>query len=100
MYESADQQQPQKEEQPLADREQGAGHRERSRASAATAAGPGAPGGAAWEHKSILSRLTTSCFSVLKEIDRCHDDDADTVDRPTNRSAARRVARSPRRMSA
>jgi hypothetical protein len=57
---------------------------------------------AAWEHKSILSRLimTTSSFSVLKEIDRCHDDDADTVDRPTNRSAARRVARSPRRVSA
>jgi hypothetical protein len=39
-------------------------------------------------------------FWTLKEIDRCHDDDADTVDRPTNRSAARRVARSPRRMSA
>jgi hypothetical protein len=41
-----------------------------------------------------------TAFLILKEIDRCHDDDADTIDRPTNRSAARRVARSPRRMSA
>jgi hypothetical protein len=41
-----------------------------------------------------------AAFLILKEIDRCHDDDADTIDRPTNRSAARRVARSPRRMSA